>query len=395
MSGASTRLEIDLLDPYLYQRNPHDVWTWMRQHEPVYRDEMNGLWGITRHADVMDVERRSMVFSSAGVYRAVASPGESNMIAQDDPRHRQQRMLVQPQLTRAGVSERAGEIQALVAELVDEIVEAGECEVVEMLAGQLPARLTSRLLGFPEEMWPQLKSWSERLMRTDMRERDPQAMHDFIEANREFISAMTPIIGEVAACPRNDFMSIWTHARIDGKPLPPESIVHEVGLFIAGGAETTRTAISHGLRAFCDYPEQWNDMGTHPELVENAVEEVLRWVTPLNNFFRMAMQDDVIGGQPVAAGDRIIMLYPSANRDESVFEDPFAFNIRRRPNPHLSFGFGTHLCVGANLARLVLTTVFQQMSQKVTDLVPVTEPDVEANIFARAVKSFSLGFSAR
>ncbi len=395
MSSESTRLEIDLLDPYLYQRNPHDVWTWMRQHEPVYRDEKNGLWGITRHADVMDVERRSMVFSSAGVYRAVASPGESNMIAQDDPRHRQQRMLVQPQLTRAGVSERAGEIQALVAELVDEIVETGECEVVEMLAGQLPARLTSRLLGFPEEMWPQLKSWSERLMRTDMRERDPQAMHDFIEANREFISAMTPIIGEVAACPRNDFMSIWTHARIDGKPLPPESIVHEVGLFIAGGAETTRTAISHGLRAFCDYPEQWNDMGTHPELVENAVEEVLRWVTPLNNFFRMAMQDDVIGGQPVAAGDRIIMLYPSANRDESVFEDPFAFNIRRRPNPHLSFGFGTHLCVGANLARLVLTTVFQQMSQKVTDLVPVTEPDVEANIFARAVKSFSLGFSAR
>lgn len=395
MSGASTRLEIDLLDPYLYQRNPHDVWTWMRQHEPVYRDEKNGLWGITRHADVMDVERRSMVFSSTGVYRAIASHGESNMIAQDDPRHRQQRMLVQPQLTRAGVSERAGEIQALVAELVDEIVETGECEVVEMLAGQLPARLTSRLLGFPEEMWPQLKSWSERLMRTDMRERDPQAMHDFIEANREFISAMTPIIGEVAACPRNDFMSIWTHARIDGKPLPPESIVHEVGLFIAGGAETTRTAISHGLRAFCDYPEQWNDMGTHPELVENAVEEVLRWVTPLNNFFRMAMQDDVIGGQPVAAGDRIIMLYPSANRDESVFEDPFAFNIRRRPNPHLSFGFGTHLCVGANLARLVLTTVFQQMSQKVTDLVPVTEPDVEANIFARAVRSFSLGFSAR
>lgn len=395
MSGASTRLEIDLLDPYLYQRNPHDVWTWMRQHEPVYRDEKNGLWGITRHADVMDVERRSMVFSSAGVYRAVASPGESNMIAQDDPRHRQQRMLVQPQLTRAGVSERAGEIQALVAELVDEIIETGECEVVEMLAGQLPARLTSRLLGFPEEMWPQLKSWSERLMRTDMRERDPQAMHDFIEANREFISAMTPIIGEVAACPRNDFMSIWTHARIDGKPLPPESIVHEVGLFIAGGAETTRTAISHGLRAFCDYPEQWNDMGANPELVESAVEEVLRWVTPLNNFFRMAMQDDVIGGQPVAAGDRIIMLYPSANRDESVFDNPFAFNIRRRPNPHLSFGFGTHLCVGANLARLVLTTVFQQMSQKVTNLVPITEPDVEANIFARAVRSFSLGFSAR
>ncbi len=125
MSLQSDRLDIDLLDPALYQRNPHDVWSWMRANEPVYRDEKNGLWAVTRHADVMDVERRSMVFSSSGVYRAVLSPGESNMIAQDDPRHRQQRMLVQPQLTRSGVAERAGEIQQLVAELVDDIVEKG------------------------------------------------------------------------------------------------------------------------------------------------------------------------------------------------------------------------------------------------------------------------------
>jgi len=284
MTVSSERMTIDLLDPALYQRNPHDVWSWMRANEPVYRDEKNGLWGISRHADVMDVERRSMVFSSAGVYRAVFSPGESNMIAQDDPRHRQQRMLVQPQLTRAGVATRTEEIRSLVAELVDEAIEKGHFEVVDMIAGQLPARLTSRLLGFPEEMWPHLKSWSERLMRTDMRERDPEVMAEFIEANREFIGAMTPIIGEVAACPRNDFMSIWTHARIDGKPLPPESIVHEVGLFIAGGAETTRTAISHGLRAFCDHQDQWEELAKNPELADSAVEEVLRWVTPLNNF---------------------------------------------------------------------------------------------------------------
>ncbi|MCE2735032.1 MAG: cytochrome P450 [Ilumatobacteraceae bacterium] len=395
MTVSSERMTIDLLDPALYQRNPHDVWSWMRANEPVYRDEKNGLWGISRHADVMDVERRSMVFSSAGVYRAVFSPGESNMIAQDDPRHRQQRMLVQPQLTRAGVATRTEEIRSLVAELVDEAIEKGHFEVVDMIAGQLPARLTSRLLGFPEEMWPHLKSWSERLMRTDMRERDPEVMAEFIEANREFIGAMTPIIGEVAACPRNDFMSIWTHARIDGKPLPPESIVHEVGLFIAGGAETTRTAISHGLRAFCDHQDQWEELAKNPELADSAVEEVLRWVTPLNNFFRMALTDDVIGGQPVRAGDRVIMLYPSANRDEAVFDKPFEFDIHRHPNPHLSFGFGTHLCVGANLARLVLTTVFSELAQKAKNLTPISEPDVEANIFARAVKSFTLGVTPR
>jgi cytochrome P450 family 142 subfamily A polypeptide 1 len=395
MSQSTERMTIDLLDPALYQSNPHDVWAWMRANEPVYRDEKNKLWGITRHADVMDVERRSSVFSSSGVYRAVLSPGESNMIAQDDPRHRQQRMLVQPQLTHAGVATRTAEVEALVAELVSEAVAQGEFDVVELIAGQLPARLTARLLGFPEEMWPQVKSWSERLMRTDMRDRDPVIMDEFIDANREFLGAMMPILEEVSACPRNDFMSIWAHAEIDGQKLPPEAIFHEVGLFIAGGAETTRTAISHGIRAFIDHPEQWEELAAKPELIDSAVEEVLRWVTPLNNFFRMALTDDVVGGQAIAAGDRLVLLYPSANRDESVFNDPFDFDIHRSPNPHLSFGFGTHLCIGANLARLVLTTMFRELSAQATALSVVSEPDVEANIFARAVRSFQIRVTPR
>jgi cytochrome P450 len=136
-------------------------------------------------------------------------------------------------------------------------------------------------------------------------------------------------------------------------------------------------------------------MAANPSLVDTAVEEVLRWVTPLNNFFRMALSDDEVGGQKIATGDRVIMLYPSANRDESVFADPFTFDIHRNPNPHLSFGFGTHLCVGANLARLVLTTVFREMSQQATGLRVITEPDVEANIFARAVRSFRIVVTPR
>lgn len=395
MSVSTNRMQVDLLDPFLYQSNPHDVWSWMRANEPVYRDEKNGLWGITRHGDVADVERRSTVFSSNGVYRAVLSPGESNMIAQDDPRHRQQRMLVQPQLTRAAVAQRTDEIQNLVAELIDEVIEKRECDIVSTLAGQLPARLTSRLLGYPEEMWPQLKSWSERLMRTDMRDRDPEVMAEFIAANQEFVGAMIPILHEVSQCPRNDFMSIWANAQIDGQPFTPESIVHEVGLFIAGGAETTRTAISHGLRVFCDHLDQWNAMGADSSLAEPAVDEVLRWVTPLNNFFRMALTDDIVGGQPIAAGERVVMLYPSANRDELVFSNPHTFDITRSPNPHLSFGFGTHLCIGANLARLILKSVFTEMSKRISHLEPINEPVVEANIFARAVKSFDLRVTPR
>ena len=206
---------------------------------------------------------------------------------------------------------------------------------------------------------------------------------------------MTPLMTEKSACPVHDFMSIWAHAEIDGEKLPPASIFHEVGLFIAGGAETTRTAISHGLRAFCDHQDQWDAMADDPSLVEGAVEEVLRWVTPLNNFFRTVNTDDRIGQQEVKAGDRVIMLYPSANRDEAVFRDPFMFDIRRSPNPHLSFGFGTHLCIGANMARLVLKSVFTELSSRVATLTPVGEPVVEANIFARAVSTFMLSVTPR
>ncbi|MFZ4720966.1 MAG: cytochrome P450, partial [Ilumatobacteraceae bacterium] len=175
MSTTADRLTFDLLDPYLYQdvERMHAAFTWMRANEPVYRDDRNGLWAVTTHAHLKDVERRSQVFVSGQGYRAIWSPDEINMIAQDDPRHRQQRLLVQGDLTGAAVAQRKPAIDAMVTELLDAIVAGGdETEVVDALSGQLPARLTCQLIGYPESMWPEVKSWSERLMRIDMRERD-------------------------------------------------------------------------------------------------------------------------------------------------------------------------------------------------------------------------------
>jgi cytochrome P450 family 142 subfamily A polypeptide 1 len=395
--AVDQRLTVDLLDPHFYRDvdGMHAAFTWMRANEPVYRDHRNGLWGITRNADLREVERRSSVFASGQGYRAIWAPDEINMIAQDDPRHRQQRLLVQGDLTGAAIAARRPEIEALTTDLLDAALAGDEMEVVDALSGQLPARTTCRLLGYPEEMWPELKSWSERLMRIDMRERDGRTFTEFIAANNEFVMALVPIAQERAKCPAHDFISTWVHAKIDGEPLPPPAIIHEVGLFISGGAETTRTAISHGLRAFVDHPDQWEAMAADPSLVPGAVEEVLRWVTPLNNMFRRAIADDAVGGQEIGRGDRIILLYPSANRDEAAFDDPFRFDIRRDPNPHVAFGFGTHQCIGTHVARTSLAAVFGQLSQRITDLRVVTEPDVEPNIFARAVRSFRLGYRVR
>ena len=270
--AASGRQRYDLLDADFYSSNPHDAWTWMRANEPVYRDERNGLWGVTRHADLLDVERRSTVFLSGQGYRALWSPSEINMIAQDDPRHRQQRMLVQPSFTKKSVEDRLAEIEDLTAGLIDAALMSGnQMEVVEALSGQLPARLTARLLGFPEDLWPELKSWSERLMRTDMRERDGKVFREFFAANMEFVDELQKVAMDRYAAPADDLISTWVHSSIDGEPLSPEAIVHEVGLFISGGAETTRTAISHGLRAFVDHPDQWDAMGADPSLVPGAV----------------------------------------------------------------------------------------------------------------------------
>jgi cytochrome P450 family 142 subfamily A polypeptide 1 len=153
--------------------------------------------------------------------------------------------------------------------------------------------------------------------------------------------------------------------------------------------------IARGLAVLVDHPDQWEAAAADPSLVDGLVEEVIRWVTPLNNMFRRARTDDHIGDQPVAAGDRVMLAYPSANRDEAVFDDPFRFDIRRDPNPHLAFGRGTHFCVGANLARLELRRLFAALTQRWTNLRVVTPPDIEPNVFAGAVRRFELAFDPR
>lgn len=387
------RLVVDLLDPELYRTNPHHTWTWMRANEPVYRDHRNGLWGISRHADVLEVERRDDVFRSGLGYRAIWAPDEVNMIAQDDPQHLAQRRLVNRRFTPRAVRDHEDEFRAMVGELLDAVADTGEMEVIDALAAQLPARLTCRLIGFPESRWRDLKRWSEQLMRTDMRDRSGETFVEFVMANQEFVALVQETAG--AGCPAESLLATWLGAEIDGRPLDPKQVIHETGLFIAGGAETTRTVIAHGLRAFCDHPDQWELLAADPALVPGAVEEMIRWVTPLNNFFRRAVAPYRLGDTAITPGDRVILLYPSANRDEAAFADPFRFDVRRDPNPHLAFGHGTHFCLGANFARHELRVLLEEMTRRFTALVPLDEPDVEANIFARAVRSFRLGFSRR
>ncbi|MDZ7676900.1 MAG: cytochrome P450 [Acidimicrobiales bacterium] len=387
---------IDLLDPTFWRDRQHDAWTWCRQHEPVHHDEASGFWAVTRHADVIFAERHPDVFSSEGAYRVNESPIETNMIAQDDPKHLQQRRLVNRGFTPRAVREQSSDFETMIHGLVDTVTDDGRCEVVDAIAGQLPARFTCNLLGLPEENWRQVKGWSEKLMRIDSMMFDQSAMQGMVQVTTELMNWVMESVPEERGCPMTDgLLSKWAHAEVDGEPLAIDTIFHEVGLFVAGGAETTRTAIAHGLRTFCDHPDQWELLYQQPELIPSAVEEIIRWVTPLNNMFRKTTQETELGGQPLPAGARLALVYPSANRDESVFDDPFIFDVRRDPNPHVAFGHGTHFCLGANFARHELEILFTKLTRDWTDLHVVDEIDVEANIFARAVRSFGLGFRPR
>jgi cytochrome P450 family 142 subfamily A polypeptide 1 len=367
----------------------HQLFTWARREAPVYRDA-NAIWVVTRHADVIDVERRSRVFSSRGSYRANIAMEESNMIALDDPEHIEQRRLVSRRFTPRAVQREADYLRSRIDELVAAVADAGRLEVVHDLAAQLPSRLTAKLLGFPEDRWEDIRSWSERLMRTDAVTFDNDAAMGVMSAIMEFNPLLQETAAEREGCPADDLISVWT-----GAGMSPLAMMHETGLFIAGGAETTRTAIGRGLAVLADHPDQWEAAAADPTLVPGLVEEVIRWVTPLNNMFRRVLADDRIGEQPVRAGDRVMLAYPSANRDEAVFDDPFRFDIRRDPNPHVAFGQGTHFCVGANLARLELRLLFAALTQRWTNLRIVTPPDIEPNVFAGAVRRFDLAFDLR
>jgi cytochrome P450 family 142 subfamily A polypeptide 1 len=206
----------------------------------------------------------------------------------------------------------------------------------------------------------------------------------------EFNKALRTASDERRGCPADDLISAWTEAGMD-----PMTMMHETGLFIAGGAETSRTVIARGRAVLADHPDQWEAAAADPTLVNGLVEEVIRWVTPLNNMFRRAVADDHIADQAVSKGDRVMLAYPSANRDESVFADPFRFDIRRDPNPHLAFGQGTHFCLGANLARLELRLLFTTLTRRWTNLQVLSAPDIEPNIFAGAVRRFDLAFDLR
>ena len=284
--ALTTRPAVDLLDPAFHVGDPHPAYAWMRRHEPVYLDDANGLWCITRMEHLRHVERHATTFSSAQGYRSVHVPTETSMISQDDPGHQAQRRLISDRFTPRAVSGLEGSVRDVVQGAVAELAGQDRVEVVDALASRIPAMITCRLLGWGEEHWRDVSSWSERFMRIDTMGRDPQHLADGIRAMEELAALVDETIPPRRTSPTDDVLSIWATAEQRGCPMSIADINSELGLVIPGGAETTRTTISRALVLFAERTDLWEQLAAAPATIPVAVEELLRYITPLNNMFR-------------------------------------------------------------------------------------------------------------
>ncbi|HUR78578.1 MAG TPA: cytochrome P450 [Acidimicrobiales bacterium] len=390
-------VRLDLMSPVFYGDidGMHAALRELRAQSPVCRDDVNGIWGVLTHAEVIDVERRDATFCNGQGYRFVGAPGEQDTIALDGEEHAEQRKLVARRFTPKAVNDLQPVIRQVYDDLIAVFLERGEVDLVNELAAPLPAKMTAYLLGFGDEHWPLIRTASERLMRTDEVGRDPVATGEFMQAIMEFSAVLAPLLTEARVEPKDDLIGVWAQSEVKGCPMDDGRIMQETGLFISGGAETTRTTIARGMLTFAEHNDQWDAMHDDPSLIPDAVEEMLRWVTPLNNFFRTATEDAQIAGVDVKEGDKVCLLYPSANRDETVFKDPYTFDIRRNPNPQIAFGFGAHFCLGAPLARQELRILLEKLVPRITNLRVTEAADIEPNVFVGAVRSARLGFDLR
>ncbi|GAA4490190.1 steroid C26-monooxygenase Cyp142 [Rhodococcus olei] len=360
------RPDIDLLDGRFYAGelgDPRSAYGWMRANEPVFRDR-NGMAAAASHAAVVDAERDARLFSNAGGIRPDVGP-LPHMIDMDDPEHLHRRKLVNTGFTRKRVEARIDDLRRICDELIDAVVDKGECDFVRDLAAPLPMAVIGDMLGVRPHEREMFLEWSDDLVKAQGSNASEEMIAKMMSAYVSFVDFTMRTIRERRSAPTEDLTSVLVHAEIDGRRLGDEEIVAETLLILIGGDETTRHVLSGGMEQLLRHPEQRDKLVADRSLVPEALEEMLRWVSPVKNMCRTVTRDVDFHGTRLREGEKIMLLFEAANFDESVFEDPELFDVTRNPNPHIAFGFGSHFCLGNQLARLEGRLMFDRLLERI------------------------------
>jgi cytochrome P450 family 142 subfamily A polypeptide 1 len=364
---TATVLDVDLTDGNFYASGEaREAYKWMRANQPVFRDR-NGLAAATTYQAVLDAERNPELFSSTGGIRP-DQPGMPYMIDMDDPAHVLRRKLVNAGFTRKRVMDRLPSIQQLCDTLIDGVIEKGECDFVRSIAAPLPMAVIGDMLGVRPEERELLLKWSDDLVCGLSSHLDESVMQSIMETFAAYTAFTMEVIADRRANPRDDLFSVLVHSEVEGSRMADEEIVMETLLLLIGGDETTRHTLSGGTEQLLRHRDQWERLVADPSLLPGAIEEMLRWTSPVKNMCRTLTADTEFHGTQLKAGEKIMLMFESANFDETVFDNPDEFRIDRNPNSHLAFGFGTHFCLGNQLARLELRTMLEKILVRMPDL---------------------------
>jgi cytochrome P450 family 142 subfamily A polypeptide 1 len=394
MTTAPADLTIGLTDGMFYGGDPFPAFAWMREYAPAYFDESSGVWGITRYADIKEISKDPDTFSNAGGIRP-DSDALPMMIDTDAPEHVRRRRLVSEGFTPGRIRESEEGIRAICDAIIDRVCETGSADFVTDIAAPLPMIVIGNMLGVAPEDRADLLRWSDDMLKA-LGSPDPGAMDRAAMAAMEYAAYITAVADQRRRDQQSDdLIGTLVHAEIDGDRLDEASLIYESLLILIGGDETTRHVISGGMYELLRHPDQHRRLAEDRSLLPGAVEEMLRWVSPIKNMARRMTRDVELHGETLHEGEKLLLLYPSANRDERVFDRPEEFDIGRTPNDHMAFGFGSHFCLGNRLARMELTVMFDRLLTRLPDLAlaDTAEPPKRAANFVSGYETMPVVFT--
>ena len=397
--------DVDLLAHTWERGEPLEMFEVLRREAPVFRHaepDGPGFWAVTKHADVQAISRDPQTFSSelGGTFISdqtdeALSRMRLSILNMDAPKHNRYRRLVSKGFTPRMVGQLVATIEKRAARIVDDVADRDECEFVEDIAAKLPLEMICEMIGLPEADWPRMFDLSNKLVGFD----DPEyqsSPEDGESAAIEIFGYCDAIAKDRRENPRDDLMTALVQAELDGERLDDLELNLFFVTLVVAGNETTRNLINHSMLALLDNPGEVQRLRDDPELWPTAVEEMLRWGTSIHNFRRTATTDTEIRGVPIAAGDKVVMYYMAANRDDEVFPDPYRFDVGRTPNEHVTFGGGgVHHCLGANLARAEIRAIMQQIVERLEGVELTGEVRRLRSDFVNGVKSMPIRYRVR